>query len=281
MNEGTLRIPDWAQFQQQSDKSTRPRLINIKPTKVTQLVFHKSCTQGREKLHGWLAIPAWSCEQTKLATECSQKQNRLSRCQEKFLVQTLETIATATCAFPQDQLSSAHARTYRNIIYNACSNRNHPPTSPITAPGTKNDSHDWSSSHIWNIIYHTQSNRTPPQSHQILRLPRKTTLMVDITVTYKTLFTMCGARGVTLQHHQTLQNLTGICWKRLKRHVKCAADPSMMTMKPSVRNPPRLVGSTPSSVKKAFPQKARKATRQAFPDHGLHNFVQFVGLPLA
>ena len=41
------------------------------------------------------------------------------------------------------------------------------------------------------------------------------------------------------------------CWKRMKRHFQCAADPSMIrpwsdhdpTMKPSVRNPPRNRGS--------------------------------------
>ena len=61
------------------------------------------------------------------------------------------------------------------------------------------------------------------QTHQILRLPRK----------------------------MTVQNLKEICWKRMKRHFQCAADPTMIrewsehdpTMKPSVRNPPRNRGS--------------------------------------
>ena len=35
-----------------------------------------------------------------------------------------------------------------NVIYNAQSNRHHPPTSPNTAPATQNDSHDWSASHM-------------------------------------------------------------------------------------------------------------------------------------
>ena len=49
-----------------------------------------------------------------------------------------------------------------NVIYNARSNRHHPPTSPNTAPATQNDSHDWSSSHIWNVIYNARSNRHHP-----------------------------------------------------------------------------------------------------------------------
>ena len=35
-----------------------------------------------------------------------------------------------------------------NVIYNAQSNRHHPPTSPNTAPATQNDSHDWSAPHM-------------------------------------------------------------------------------------------------------------------------------------
>ena len=35
-----------------------------------------------------------------------------------------------------------------NVIYNARSNRHHPPTSPNTAPATQHESHDWSASHM-------------------------------------------------------------------------------------------------------------------------------------
>ena len=35
-----------------------------------------------------------------------------------------------------------------NVIYNAQSNRHHPPSSPNTAPATQNESHDWSASHM-------------------------------------------------------------------------------------------------------------------------------------
>ena len=101
-----------------------------------------------------------------------------------------------------------------NVIYNARSNRSHPPTAPNTAPATQTHSHDSSSSHMkshlqcaeqhwfpsnftkycachakwisWliRITYETSftmrgaTNRTP-QLHQILRLPRKMNLMID------------------------------------------------------------------------------------------------------
>ena len=35
-----------------------------------------------------------------------------------------------------------------NVIYNAVSNRCHPPTSPNTVPATKSHCHDWSLSHM-------------------------------------------------------------------------------------------------------------------------------------
>ena len=47
-----------------------------------------------------------------------------------------------------------------NGIYNARSNKSHPPTSPNIAPATKNDSQVWSLSHLnnWIIIYNARSN---------------------------------------------------------------------------------------------------------------------------
>ena len=79
-----------------------------------------------------------------------------------------------------------------------------------------------------------------------------------ILVTFETSFPMRVATNVTLQTHQilrlprkmTIQHLAEICWKQLKRHFQCAADPrpfrewseTVPTMNPSVRNPPRNRG---------------------------------------
>ena len=54
--------------------------------------------------------------------------------------------------------------------------------------------------------------------------------------TNETLFTMRGATCVIVQTHQilrlprkmTVPNLKEICWKRMKRHFQCAADPRMI-----------------------------------------------------
>ena len=161
-----------------------------------------------------------------------------------------------------------------NVIYNARSNRHHPSTSPNAAPATNNDSHDWALSHMKRHLqcaeqqvslsnltkYCACHERLPPwlilvtyetlfamrgatgialQPHQILRLPRKVTLIIDPchvwNVIYiarsnrhhpptspntvpatknashdwsllnETLFTMRGATGITLQPHQMLR----------------------------------------------------------------------------
>ena len=194
-----------------------------------------------------------------------------------------------------------------NVIYNARSNKSQPPNfSKYCACHEK-----WIS---WLVLLTNETLFTMRgatcvivQTHQILRLPRKMNLMIDpchkwnviynarsnmchcpnspklmkycachekwlpwlILVTHETLFTMRRATCVIVQTHQilrlprkmTVQNLREICWKRMKRHLQCAADPTMIrawsdhdprmirpwsehgpTMKPSVRNPPRNRG---------------------------------------
>ena len=88
-----------------------------------------------------------------------------------------------------------------------------------------------------------------------------------IIITYETSFTVRGATGLPLQHHQILRlphkipfpNFLENLWKQLKRHFQCGDDPRMIRpwsdhdprMKPSVRNPPRNRGYC-SSWPRAF-----------------------------
>ena len=136
--------------------------------------------------------------------------------------------------------------------------------SPSTAPATKSDT--WPSPSILRL-----PRKVTRDLHQVLHLPRKVT-RVHVTftkycachekwdaclnlVTYETSFTMRGATNATLQTHQILrlprkmkaQHLAKICWKQLKRHFQCAADPrplqagseTVPRMNPSLLNPPR------------------------------------------
>ena len=145
-----------------------------------------------------------------------------------------------------------------NVFYNARSNRCLCPTSPNTAPATKNDSHEW----LMLFTYETSftmrgATGVIVQPHQILCLPRKMILIL-ILVTYEISinrsFTMRGATGVIVQPHQipclprkmTVQNMREIWWNVIynarpirDRSAWSDHDPSM---KPSVRNPRRNRG---------------------------------------
>ena len=92
-----------------------------------------------------------------------------------------------------------------NVIDNARSNRTHLPTSPKTAPATKNDSHDWFPSHMKR---HLQCTEQQAASSNLTK------------------YCACHAK---LQHSTQMHtNLKEICQKRLKRHLQCAADSTMI-----------------------------------------------------
>ena len=145
-----------------------------------------------------------------------------------------------------------------NAIDIARSNRCHCPTSPNTAPATKNDSHDQSSSHMKRYwLPMGGATGVIVQPHRMLRLPRKGTLMTAswlILVTDETLW-QCAEQQVSLS------NLTKYCachekwaskmWGKFDENRwnviynarpirdRSENDP---TMKPSVRNPRRNRG---------------------------------------
>ena len=73
---------------------------------------------------------------------------------------------------PRKMTRNIDPRDIWNVIYNARSNKHHPPTSPNTAPATKNDSHDWCPSHMKRHFTMRGATSTTLQPHQILRLPR-------------------------------------------------------------------------------------------------------------
>ena len=66
-----------------------------------------------------------------------------------------------------------------HVIYNARSNKSQPPTSATTAPATQNDSRDQSATHPKRYFTMRGTTGGILQHHQILRLPRKMTVMTD------------------------------------------------------------------------------------------------------
>ena len=91
-----------------------------------------------------------------------------------------------------------------NVIYNARSNKCHPPTSPNTASATQNDSHAWSSSHMKRHLQCAEQQVSPSNLTKYCACHTEW-LASLIVVTYETSFTMRGATGVTIQPHQILR----------------------------------------------------------------------------
>ena len=92
----------------------------------------------------------------------------------------------------------------RNVISNAGSNRCHHPTSPNTAPATKNDSTALSSSHMKRHFQcaEQQVSRSNLTKYCACHAERLTYLVL---IAYETSFTVRGATGVTIQPHQILR----------------------------------------------------------------------------
>ena len=122
-----------------------------------------------------------------------------------------------------------------HVIYNARSNRSHPPTSPNAAPATQNDSHHLSSWHMKRYLQCAEQQASPSNLTKCCPCHEKWCASL-IVVAYETSVTMRGATGITLQPHQilrlprkiALQNQRKICRKQLKRQFQCAADSSMI-----------------------------------------------------
>ena len=91
-----------------------------------------------------------------------------------------------------------------NIIYNARSNRHHPPTSPSTVPATKNDAHHRLSWHMKHHLQCAEQQASPSNLTKYCACHEKWCAS-SVVVTVETSFTMRGATGITLQPHQILR----------------------------------------------------------------------------
>ena len=122
-----------------------------------------------------------------------------------------------------------------NVIYSARSNRCHHPTSPNTAPATKNDSTALSSSHMKRHFQCAEQQVSLSNLTKYCACHEKW-LDCFIVLTYETSFPMRGATGVTIQPRQilrlprkmTLQDVKENLQKQVKRHFQCGADPTMI-----------------------------------------------------
>ena len=86
----------------------------------------------------------------------------------------------------------------RNVIYNARSDRRRPPTSPNTAPATKNDSPDESSSHMKYHLHcadqqKSSSNITKPKASSIEKIQSR--------------LNFCSRRWILSKKHSIFQSV--------------------------------------------------------------------------
>ena len=102
-----------------------------------------------------------------------------------------------------------------NVIYNARSNKSHPPTSPNTAPATQNKSHDWPCSHMEGHLQCAEQQESSSNFTKYCACHAKWISWL-IRITYETSFTMRGATRVILQLHQIV---------RLPRKINLMIDP--------------------------------------------------------
>ena len=122
-----------------------------------------------------------------------------------------------------------------HVIYNARSNRSHPPTSPNAAPATQNDSHHLS---VWHMKRYLQCAEEQASSANLTKYCacHAKWLASSILVTYETSFPMRGATGISLQPDQILrlprkiapQKQRKMRRKQLKRQFQCGDDSSMI-----------------------------------------------------
>ena len=105
-----------------------------------------------------------------------------------------------------------------NVIYNARSNKHHPPTSPNAARATKNDAHHWLSWHMKRHLQCAEHQASLSNLTKCCPCHEKWCASL-IVVTYETSFTMRGTPGITLQPHAT-QNCTPKSKKNLPKTVE-------------------------------------------------------------
>ena len=91
-----------------------------------------------------------------------------------------------------------------NVIYNAGSNKQQPPTSPNTAPATQNECHDWSASHMKRHLQCGEQQAATSNLTKYCACHAKGVSWL-IRITYETSFRMRGATGISFQPHQILR----------------------------------------------------------------------------
>ena len=153
-----------------------------------------------------------------------------------------------------------------NAIYNARSNTCHCPNSPNTAPATKNESHDWSLSHMKRYLQCAEEQVSLSKLTKYCACPEKRISWL-ILVTHERLVTMRGATSVIVQTHQILRlprkmNLMiDPChtWNAIynARSNKCHCPNSPNTAPATQNDSPKFCKNFSKTAETSFPMRGR------------------------
>ena len=142
-----------------------------------------------------------------------------------------------------------------NVIYNAQSNRTHPPTSPNTAPATQNDSHEWCPSHMKRHLQCAEQQVSSTNVTKYCACHEKW-LASLILVTRETSFTLRGGTGITRQPHQILRLPRKMTLMIDLRHIW-----NVIYNARSNRHHPPTSPNTAPATQKCIPKSKRNSPR--------------------
>ena len=155
-----------------------------------------------------------------------------------------------------------------STTYYSCTS--HAPTSPNAAPATQNDCHDWSCSHMKRYLMLFTMREAAQDTlplHQMLHLPRKTTVMIDRAHIWNAID---NARS-SARHPPTSPNAAPAKEPDFKRKNLLASQCSQLTSRqPSTPTSPL---SCRSPSKRHYPNaRAEKISSPAVPDTKRRNW---------
>ena len=158
-----------------------------------------------------------------------------------------------------------------NVIYNARSNRSHPPTSPNTAPATQNDCDDWSASHMKRHLQCAEQQESQSNFTKYCACHAKWISWL-IRVSHETSFTMRGVTGITIQltkhcacHAKGISWLIRITYEtsfRMRGASKVNLEPHQILRLPRKMNlmiDPRLIWNVISNARRKHSQPPTSA----------------------
>ena len=140
------------------------------------------------------------------------------------------------------------------------------PRSPNTAPATQNDSHDWCPSHMTRHLQCAEQQISSSNITKCCACHAKW-LASSILVTYETLFTMRGGTGITRQPHQILRLPRKMTLMIDLRHIwnviynarsnRHHPPTSPNTAPPTQKRTPKSKRNSPRTVEASIPMRGR------------------------